>query len=85
MQLQLQLLREWLIRMETKVPKLVVRPKWTRETLDRRIVEYKVSFSTARWRREKEKRSTDLKNEHQMASYGPCGFPTIFENGKTRN
>lgn len=43
LQLQLRLLREWLKRMESKVPKLVLRPKWTRETLDRRIVEYKVS------------------------------------------
>jgi hypothetical protein len=43
LQLQLQLLREWLKRMESKVPKLVVRPKWTRETLDRRIIDYKVS------------------------------------------
>ena len=43
LQLQLQLLREWLKRMENKVPKLVLRPKWTRETLDRRIVDYKVS------------------------------------------
>ncbi|XP_046638944.1 uncharacterized protein LOC124320227 isoform X2 [Daphnia pulicaria] len=41
LQLQLRLLREWLKRMESKVPKLVLRPKWTRETLDRRIVEYK--------------------------------------------
>ena len=43
LQVQLQLLREWLKRMENKVPKLVLRPKWTRETLDRRIVDYKVS------------------------------------------
>ena len=49
LQLQLQLLRDWLDRMETKVPKLVLRPKWTRETLDRRIVDYKVSLAAARW------------------------------------
>lgn len=41
LQLQLRLLREWLKRMENKVPKLVLRPKWTRETLDRRIASYK--------------------------------------------
>ncbi|KZS06669.1 Uncharacterized protein APZ42_029779 [Daphnia magna] len=50
LQLQLRLLREWLKRMENKVPKLVLRPKWTRETLDRRIASYKVSLFTDRWR-----------------------------------
>ncbi len=42
--LKLQILRGWLKRMESKVPKLIMRPKWTRETLDRRIADYKVSF-----------------------------------------
>lgn len=50
LQLKLRLLREWLKRMENKVPKLILRPKWTRETLDRRIASYKVSLFTTRWR-----------------------------------
>lgn len=44
LQRQLQVLREWLKRMESKVPKLILRPKWTRATLERRIVEYKVGM-----------------------------------------
>ncbi len=42
LQLRLQLLREWLKRMDAKVPKLILRPKWKRQTLERRIMEFKV-------------------------------------------
>ncbi len=49
LQLRLQLLREWLKRMDAKVPKLILRPKWKRQTLERRIMEFKVYFVTTRW------------------------------------
>ena len=43
LQFQLQVLREWLKRMEDRVPKLELKPKWNREILEQRIVEFKVS------------------------------------------
>merc|ERR1711911_547312 len=46
LQLQLQILREWLKKMEGKVPKLVLKPKWTIETLGRKTAEFRVLASS---------------------------------------
>lgn len=41
----MQVLREWLGRMEDRVPRLQMKPRWNRDILEQRAVEFKVSFT----------------------------------------